>query len=211
VTAPNNFLNHPSGTRTAPWARLSNRSDGELGQAIVRVVIALPVTIFVWTRAGSPAGSGADSTPALLTGLCAWLALAIGISIVVLIWPASNTTRRVLGASIDVAILTFSLFFAGEAGVGLSLVYLFITFGNGFRYGRGYFRLCQGLSLAGFVLVITAAPWWSRHLAIGFGLLASLTVLSFYVSALASRIAAARASAEQALQDCLERKRDEPS
>jgi len=43
------------------------------------------------------------------------------------------------------------MFLAGEAGVAMIGVYLFITLGNGFRYGRAYLFACQALCLFGYI------------------------------------------------------------
>jgi two-component system sensor histidine kinase RpfC len=186
-------------------ARLKGRSDSEHEQAILRIVLLGLITIYMWGRAtASPATIG-EQDQLLLTGLVGFFAMAIGFLVAIWIWPAANVARRVLGMVADVGVTTFALFLSGASGVGLVGLYLFFIFGNGFRYGRRYLLLCTGLSLAGFMSVTFAAPWWRDEPIIGWGLMVSMLVLPLYVSTLLMRIQSERVKAEQALRDCVER------
>lgn len=196
-------------TRAQFRARLFNQSDGEFSQALLRVAFALAIAFYMGIPARIPATWAAVQSGILVSGLAAWLVLSIGIFLAALTWPGPNPARRVLGILADVAIVSLSLFFAGEAGVALSAIYLLITFGNGFRYGTSYLLLCQLLSVVGLSWALIEAPWWRDHPTIGLGLMLPLIVLPLYVSTLARRLAMAREQAELALKACLERNRDE--
>ncbi len=196
---------------TALQGRLSGRSDSEHEQAILRIALIALITLFMWARPSpSDAGSAGDDK-LLLLGLEVSLMLAIGIFAAIWLWPGSNAARRVLGILVDAGTVTFALSLAGEAGVGLVGVYLFIIFGNGFRYGRSYLLLCQVLCLVGFISVILAAPWWRDHPSIGWGLMCSVWVLPAYISTLLKRMQQARVKTERALEECLERSRTHAS
>jgi two-component system sensor histidine kinase RpfC len=192
---------------TALQGRLSGRSDSEHEQAILRIAIIGLITLFMWARpTPSDAGSAGDGK-LLLLGLGISLMLSIGIFVAIWLWPGSNAARRVVGMLADVGTVTFALSLAGESGVGLVGVYLFIIFGNGFRYGRSYLLLCQVLCLVGFISVILAAPWWRDSPYIGWGLMYSILVLPVYISTLLKRMEQAHAKTERALEECLERSR----
>ena len=92
---------------------------------------------------------------------------------------------------------TFCMFLAGESGVAMVGVYLFITFGNGFRYGNPYLFTCQALCLIGYWGVVLFAPYWQAHRVTGWSLFVVLVVLPFYVSKLLKRIEESRAKVEQ--------------
>jgi len=106
---------------------------------------------------------------------------------------------------IDVAIVTFAMFGMGTGGAILPGVYLFLTFGNGFRFGRFDLHLCQFLCLVGFVLVGVMVPAWREHPQFFLGWLISLLVLPFYVGALSEHINQARLRAEDELKEFLAR------
>jgi two-component system, sensor histidine kinase RpfC len=183
-------------------ARLSVPSGDELGQAILRIGLLSVVTLYAWWLRVPPWD---EHDTILLTGLAGWLILAIGIFAAIWISPAANAPRRVLGILADAGAVTFGLFLAGESGAMLVGLYLFITFGNGFRYGRSYLFLCQFLCLTGFVLVELMVPWWRHHQVVAMGWMISMIVLPFYVGSLAERANAARVKAEEALKEYVER------
>jgi two-component system sensor histidine kinase RpfC len=79
-------------------------------------------------------------------------------------------------------------------------VYLFITFGNGFRYGRTYLHVCQIMSLLGFAMVIAMNDFWRHEMSLSIGILLSIIVLPFYVGVLAQRITEAKQRADVANQ-----------
>jgi two-component system sensor histidine kinase RpfC len=187
--------------------RLNARPDSEHEQAILRVVLVGLITVYMWARVSAPSGPLSENDSILLAGLGGFLILAIGIFVAICIWCSTNIPRRVLGMLADTGAITVGLFLAGKAGFGLVGVYLFLIFGNGFRYGRRYLFLCQTLCLIGFVSVVMTARWWRYEPLIGWDLMIWMIVLPLYVSTLLKRIQEARAKAEQVLKECLERER----
>jgi two-component system sensor histidine kinase RpfC len=108
--------------------------------------------------------------------------------------------RRLLGIVADNIVNTYFMLVMGERGAIVVGIYLFITFGNGFRYGRLYLHICQAFSLLGFAFVLYASDFWSNHLAVGLGFLMAMLVLPFYVGVLAERINEAKKKADEANQ-----------
>jgi two-component system sensor histidine kinase RpfC len=152
---------------------------------------------------GTPSDGHAE--PLLVYGLAAALVLAIALFVGICVSPAPSVARRVTGMLADAGAATFCMFLAGETGVSMIAVYLFITFGNGFRFGPSYLFACQALCILGFLAVLTFAPYWKVHAVTGWCLMIALVVLPLYVSTLLQRVQQARAKAEQALKDCIER------
>ena len=180
--------------------RLKARADSEHEQAILRIVIVALVLAYMgatYSASDAVAGTGHGEL-LLLQGLAAALALALSLFVAICIWPASNVPRRVVGMLADAGAATFVMFLAGESGVSMVGVYLFITFGNGFRYGRAYLFACQGLCLLGYWGVLRFAPYWQAHQVAGWCLMVALVVLPVYVSTLLKRIEESRARAEEA-------------
>jgi two-component system sensor histidine kinase RpfC len=108
---------------------------------------------------------------------------------------------------LDAGGITFGLAAAGDAGVGLVGVYLFVILGNGFRYGARSLFVSQLLCILAFSMLILNAPWWRENHFIGWGLMLTLIVIPNYVSVLLKRVLESRAKTEQALKECLERQR----
>ena len=91
--------------------------------------------------------------------------------------------------AVDTTVVTYCLIRMGESGaVILFFGYLYIIFGNGFRYGRWYLHASQAMAFVGFIVVLFASEFWPKHLWIGLGFLMGLIIIPFYVGALSQRI-----------------------
>jgi two-component system sensor histidine kinase RpfC len=161
--------------------RLKARPDSEHEQAILRIVIVALVLAYMgatYSPSEAVVGPGHGEL-LLLQGLAAALMLAIALFVAICVWPASNIPRRAIGMLADAGAATFCMFLAGESGVSMVGVYLFITFGNGFRYGRNYLFACQTLCLVGFYGVLQFVPFWQAHGVTGWCLMLALSSFRF--------------------------------
>lgn len=177
--------------------RLANRVDSEHEQALLRIAI---IGLFLTYMAGFHGWPGDWSlhdfrVVAILAG---FLLVAVGIFIAICVSPAPNVARRLIGMLADCGGCTWYMWVAGDYGFFVIGVYLFITFGNGFRYGRRYLFGCQALCVAGLASNLVFAPYWQQNQVAAIGLLIALVVLPLYVSTLLKRIQEARARAEEA-------------
>jgi len=178
--------------------RLRQRADSEHEQAILRIVIVATVLAYMALHY-APGREGDDrSIVVLMSALAIDLAFAFGVFTAICIWPAINVPRRIAAMLADAGTATLVVLTTNEAGVAMIGVYLFITFGNGFRYGRRYLFACQFLCLVGFAIALLFAPYWQMHQVSGWNLFVALVILPLYVSTLLTRIQEARAKAEEA-------------
>ncbi len=177
--------------------RLHDRPDSEHEQAGLRIVIVGLILAYMALFHGLPARWSPTDWTIVLT-LTGFFAIAVGIFLAICIWPAVNVPRRLLGMVADNAGAAWYMAMAGEYGFSMLGVYLFVTFGNGFRYGRRYLFASQALTLVGYIGVITFVPFWQAHRTAGIGLLIALCVLPLYVATLLERIQEALAKAEEA-------------
>lgn len=186
-------------TRDDLKAMLAAAPRPELEQAVLRLVVSAVIVSYVaWylTREHAPF-PGED----LVVWIAApFLGLAAMITIGILLSPNVSVARRVIGIVADNAVTSYVLTLLGEGGAVILGVYLFVTLGNGFRYGRAYLHVSQLFSIAGFSAVLVVSPFWSQHVGIGLGFLIALVIVPFYVGVLAERINEARKRADDANQ-----------
>ncbi len=107
-----------------------------------------------------------------------------------------STSRRLCGNWLDIIGTTVFLSLAGDIAVVLIGVYLWVTFGNGFRYGKKYLYHSQALSILGFSVATQVNPFWAKHQPIIIGFLIMLVALPIYVAKLIERINEAKKRAE---------------
>lgn len=130
----------------------------------------------------------------------AFFLFSIGLTLQILRSREVSIARRFVGMVADNAATSYCLIQTGETGAVIIGVYLFVTFGNGFRYGRVYLHACQVMNLAGFGLVIGLSEFWRTQVSLSVGLAISIIVLPFYVGVLAQRITEAKRRADEANQ-----------
>lgn len=181
----------------AAKGRLSGREDSEHEQALLRIVIVALVLTYMAVFHGW-ANNWTPNDVEIVRVLSGFLMIAMGIFAAICIFPKPNVHRRLVGMFADVAGCTWYMWVAGEYGFFVIGIFLFITFGNGFRYGRRYLFGCQLLSILGLVSVLLLVPFWEERRIAGIGLLIALIVLPLYVSTLLKRIQEARDRAEEA-------------
>ena len=106
--------------------------------------------------------------------------------------------RRLAGIVQDNLSLTLFLIFGDTLTAPWVVIYLWFTFGMGFRYGRFYLFACAIASLIGFAFVVALTPIWNANLSLSIGLLLALVILPAYVSTLIKKLNDAKAQAEEA-------------
>ena len=140
---------------------------------------------------------GVEAKPALLV-MSTYIGLALVILIHILIYPAASPVRRVIALLLDTSFLSWQLDVGGETVAGFFPLYLWITFGNGFRFGLPALWLATVLTTVGFAIVAFTTPFWNDRLNLSLGLCASLIVLPAYAGTLIRRLSKARMEAERA-------------
>jgi two-component system sensor histidine kinase RpfC len=171
----------------------------ELEQSALRVIIGGIVLAYLAWYASRDGEVKRDEAEVLAVAI-GFFVFSVLLMLRIIARRDVSVARRFLGMIADNAVTTFCLIRMGEGGAVVLGVYLFITFGNGFRFGPVYLRACQLMSVAGFGLVLFLSPFWSKHLVIGFGFLIALIVLPLYVGVLAEHIKEARKRADEANQ-----------
>jgi two-component system sensor histidine kinase RpfC len=177
--------------------RFKDRPDSEHEQAILRVAFGLIAFAYlflaaVWNGEISPG----EWKFLFICLLIIPLSLAILLSIITN--PNVSTIRRFVGMGMDLGFTTYALYALDDLGTPMISVYLWVTFGNGFRYGAKYLGVASILSACGFLFVLYSSDYWSAHRTLGVGLLVGLVVLPLYVSALVRRLNEALNRAEEA-------------
>jgi two-component system sensor histidine kinase RpfC len=170
--------------------------DPEVEQAWLRVVIAtMGFGWCVYLIHGEGEITAGLSTAMVAAGAAALIGL---VMIVVLSRSRAHVVPlRYLGILTDMTAISVGMAGANEGGVPMIGVYLWVTVGNGFRFGPRYLMAAYWLQMVGFGLQLLFVPFWITHRAIGLGLLLALAIVPLYVLVLLSRLTAQKDAAEQ--------------
>jgi len=114
------------------------------------------------------------------------------------IWKSPSPLRKIVGIFVDVAAITSGLAIGGEYFTIGYVLYLWVIFGNGLRFGNNYLLLAMSASLMGGAYAVSVNPFWSSHPFLVGGLLGGLIMLPLYAFRLVKKLSAALAAAEEA-------------
>jgi len=175
---------------TALRLHLAKREDSEHVQALIRIAFGLAISIYLYSTVG----------PQLdIHVVCIGFELLSCAIFIAIIWrPKPSSIRRIFGAVIDLGTTTYLMWTNGEVGAPLFGIYLWVTFGNGFRYGVRSLYESHAMSMAGFGLVVTFNPFWHQHALMAGGFLILLAAVPIYGAILLKSVKTAQDRAEQA-------------
>lgn len=179
--------------------RWKDRTDSEHEQAVIRILVGLLAAAYLWgvLLRQQTLPSSFLPTTLLITLFFAASALIIAW----LLWdPGKNAVRRILGCLVDMTATSMAIYLNGNLAAPMFVVYLWVTFGNGFRFGRKYLFFSMAASLLGYSLVLMLTDVWENAPYISLGILAGMIMLPLYVASLLKRLTTALARAEIASQ-----------
>jgi len=179
------------------WGRLKMCDAPEREQALLRLVLVLLIDAYLLLTLFS------KNSPQnyVLFAICSgYLLFSLLYVTAIAFKPEHVSIRRAVGMIADLGINTLIMWMYGEITTPFYSMYLWITFGNGFRYGTKHLFYAMGLSLIGFTLVVSFNEYWHQHLVLASGLWVGLLILPLYISTLLKRLYAAKKHAEEMSQ-----------
>jgi two-component system sensor histidine kinase RpfC len=177
----------------AMGARLRGRPDTEHEMSFNRLAFAA-IIILVLIATGEGLGSEA------MQWMGIYVSLALGVLGHILWRPSASPPRRLAAVVLDCGFLSWQLHLGGEAVAAFFPIYLWVVFGNGFRFGLPALRIAMLVALAGFGTVIATTEFWSGQLHLALGLWFGLLILPLYAGTLIKRLNLALNQAEAASQ-----------
>ena len=176
--------------------RLSNRPDSEHGQAIIRLAILLVVLVYMLVHDSlRPADSSADAVMGMVK-------IGFGLGSLILGWivvdPRVSHPRRVLGMLSDYGLMGAAMLAMGEPLSWVYVILMWVTIGNGLRYGNRYLFTAIAFALASFGVAFFGNAYWQRNFSLGVGLLVGLAAVPLYLSRLLLALTRATEEARRA-------------
>ncbi len=176
------------------------RSSNAQEQAVLRISISVIFITYLLLTQPDPS----DPDQGLWFFAIKYASLFLGYSLVVflssLLKVGESVALRLITIICDIGLLSYGLYRSGAVGAPWYGVYLWVTLGNGFRYGEKYLYISGIASLAGFAAVATLTAYWREHQALAIGLTVTLLVVPGYAARLIHRLNEARELADLANQ-----------
>ena len=172
----------------------------ELEQSFMRLLLVCVGEIYSILLSHAEKIEGGFLHPIVLIG-CVYIIFSIVIILQVYLYPAGSRYRHTIYMICDISLVCVLLLFLGEYGVPFFAVYLWLTVGNGFRYGYKELILCAVLSLIGFLFVIYLSKFWHDKLLFSVAGIILLSVIPLYVAIMLKRLQEAKNAAEIASRE----------
>jgi two-component system, sensor histidine kinase RpfC len=167
-------------------------------QALVRIVFSVLIFLYLgykFLTVETPSGI----RPAFIFS-CLFFFNAILLAIAIFRSSKPSERRQFLAMFTDIGAITYVMFISGEIGSLFFGIYLWVTVGNGLRYGPKSLLMAQAFSVLGFVAVILSNDYWLTHSTLSMGLLLTLTSIPLFTFVLLGRLKHAVTHAEEANQ-----------
>lgn len=177
-------------------SRFEKRPDSEHGQAFIRLGIVALWLIYLLGVASAQGFSG----PVLPYALAILLAETVVGTLLIahLVWkPGVSYTRRWIGMILDYASMGLMMMLGPELAP-LYVVFLWVTIGNGLRYGPKFLFAAVTLACMSFFAVIHTTPYWLANAPLAWGLLAGLALIPGYLTSLLRALTRATEEARRA-------------
>ncbi|GAB3725810.1 ATP-binding protein [Luteimonas pelagia] len=176
--------------------RLTGRPDSEHLQVMVRMVITALFCGYLGAEVG--AGSGSISLYATWLILMGELVVSLGLLAAILANPGVSHVRRWIGMLADYSAIGLVMYLQGETASPLYSVYLWVTIGNGLRYGPRYLYTATALASLSFLAVLSATPFWHDSPYLSWGLFGGLVAVPLYFANLLNALTRAIDEARRA-------------
>jgi two-component system sensor histidine kinase RpfC len=177
--------------------RFAGRPDSEHGQALVRIAVISVVLVYLLLHGREPDSNPEGYRDVLLmvaTGFAVGLSLVLGI----LRQPGVSHLRRAIGMVSDYGLMGAAMIRMGEPLAWVYVIIMWVTVGNGLRYGNRYLFLAVGMATASFGLTVLLNDYWQANLSLGIGLLLGLVAVPLYLSGLLRALTRATQEARRA-------------
>jgi two-component system sensor histidine kinase RpfC len=178
-------------------AKYAKRPDSEHEQAIIRLCI-LGVVLIYLGGVGSITGFHDPALRAVLLLVAVESLAGAGILIAIALRPGISHLRRVAGMCVDYTMMGAAMHLMGAHLAPVYVVYMWVTIGNGLRYGPRFLMIAVALASLSFAPVITFTPYWQENQALAWGLLVGLIAIPAYLTSLLRALTRATEEARRA-------------
>ena len=172
----------------------------EVDQATLRLIVSSIALVYMLALAVFNADRAMTYLP-IITYITTFIFVSVFLRLAIKRWPGHYFWRRLLSMFHDYAGIAFALALGGEAALPIYVALLWVTLGNGMRFGPRYLAWATGIALATLVLVFWFDPYWHSQPYMFLTLMVTTIVVPAYADVLLKRTRQASQEAMVANQE----------
>ena len=179
-------------SRLSPYTRVKRlhkqvqaRPDTEFQQALIRLTIV--IGFYLYFSLGGLEHSPTIARQVHFLGIGLTL-ISLFLLVGAILEPGISVSRRSIGMLHDFSVATYMLAISNETGAPIVAIYLWVTLGNGFRYGSPYLFGSTVASAIGFMVVYQFNSFWQLHTPLWWGIWLTIVVVPLYASGLLKQL-----------------------
>lgn len=175
----------------------ANRPDSEHGQAFIRIAV-LAVVLAYLCGVGTMAGFHDPAIRSVLLLVAVEFIVGAAILFAIARNPGVSRPRRVVGMLADYSMMGIAMHIMGAHIAPVYVVLLWVTIGNGLRFGTRFLVIAVALAAISFLAVITTTEYWQQNAPLAWGLLVGLVAIPAYLTSLLRALTRATDEARRA-------------
>ncbi|MBX8485497.1 hybrid sensor histidine kinase/response regulator [Pseudomonas cichorii] len=141
---------------------MQERKNAELDQATLRLIVATVAIVYVGSIGFLPNFDVAQYEP-ILAYYSGFLVVSLLLRHHIVRYPGVYPVRRVLGMLHDYTGISVGLIVGGEATLPIFSVMVWVTLGNGMRFGSRYLAIAACLAMLSILITYQLTPYWQSQ------------------------------------------------
>ncbi|MFS2160448.1 hybrid sensor histidine kinase/response regulator [Pseudomonas sp. Pseusp122] len=174
---------------------MTSEKNSELDQATLRLTVSTCASLYILIVALLPSSDFSTYAP-ILWYMAFFISVAIPLRMAIKRWPGHFFLRRLFAMAHDYSGISFAMVVGGEGALPVYAALLWVTLGNGMRFGSRYLAAATMIALAMLVMIFWLTPFWRGQPYMFLMLIVTTIVVPAYAHILLTRT---RIASEEAI------------
>ena len=169
--------------------------NSELDQATLRLTVSACALLYIVVVVGLDPDAAARYAPIIIY-IVTFIFASVFLRMAIKRWPGHFFWRRLFAMLHDYTGIAFAMVLGGEGALPIYAALLWVTLGNGMRFGSRYLALATVIALSTLVLIFWLNPFWHTQPYMFLMLIVTTIVVPAYAHILLKRT---RIASEEAI------------
>ncbi|EFQ63005.1 MULTISPECIES: ATP-binding response regulator [Pseudomonas] len=133
--------------------------NSELDQATLRLTVSTCASLYIFVVACLPSSDFATYVP-IMWYMAFFISVAVPLRMAIKRWPGHFFWRRLFAMAHDYTGISFAMVVGGEGALPVYAALLWVTLGNGMRFGSRYLAAATLIALGMLIMIFVLTPFW---------------------------------------------------